>query len=101
MGSSSLGRPHADGMAGRESWTHTELVDNAGLCIEFCQDNPKKAGSLSHQRYEAYKVAKTIGESIRFHGGTSQAVRDWQNDCGRGFVKVAGQLDSAAKKEAA
>ena len=31
--------------------------------IDFVQDNPKKVGSQSHELYEAYKTAKTIGEA--------------------------------------
>ena len=53
--------------------------------IDFIQDNPKKVGSQSHELYEAYKTAKTIGEA-RALGATRGHIR---YDIFKGFAKVA------------
>jgi len=53
--------------------------------IEF-RPHAKAPGSKSHNRYEAYAKARTIGEALKF--GTYPA--DWCWDYERGFIKVVG-----------
>ena len=65
-----LGRAGAGG--GRGGGGNTSRIPADGSCppelfdpttvIEIQQENPKKKGSKSWIRYEAYKVAKTVGE---------------------------------------
>jgi len=51
--------------------------------VEFLQDNPKRAGSDSHKRYEQYKSAKTPNEALQLG-----AVKgDIPNDFNKGFMK--------------
>ena len=52
--------------------------------IRVQQDNPKRPGSLSFRRFEAYKAATTKGELISL-GGTSS---DFSHDVDRGFIVV-------------
>lgn len=46
--------------------------------------NPKKAGSKSAERFEAYTGSETVGDYLA-KGGTYQ---DIAYDVGRGFVKI-------------
>mmetsp|Transcript_45387 Transcript_45387/g.84667 ORF Transcript_45387/g.84667 Transcript_45387/m.84667 type:complete len:194 (+) Transcript_45387:135-716(+) len=51
--------------------------------IEFLQDNPKKAGGAPFERYEKYKVAKTIKEALSLGAAKGDIQFDWQ----RGWFK--------------
>lgn len=48
------------------------------------EKNPKRAGSKSAERFEAYFKAKTVGEALA--GGATYADLSW--DVGHGHVKV-------------
>lgn len=57
--------------------------------IAFVQANPKKAGSSAHDRYEKYKVAKTVDEAM-----TLGALRgDITNDVKVGYCTMLGELE--------
>lgn len=51
--------------------------------IEFLQDNPKKAGNSSYDRYEKYKVARTVREALALGAAKGDIVHDAK----RGFLK--------------
>mmetsp|Transcript_61919 Transcript_61919/g.136119 ORF Transcript_61919/g.136119 Transcript_61919/m.136119 type:complete len:410 (+) Transcript_61919:81-1310(+) len=62
-----------------------------GATVAFRQENPKRKGTKSHDRYEKYKVATTVAEAIRLG-----AVRgDIQNDVKQGFCCVADGNEAA------
>jgi hypothetical protein len=46
------------------------LLDRAAV-IEFDQENPKTVGTKSNERYEIYKVAKTVGHFLDLGGLTA------------------------------
>ena len=48
------------------------------------EENPKKQGSKSRERFEAYFKASTVGEALR--GGITY--QDIVYDIGHGFIKV-------------
>jgi hypothetical protein len=54
------------------------------------QDNPKRVGSASHDRYERYKGANTVAEALEL--GASRNDITW--DLARGFV-VVGEADAS------
>lgn len=56
----------------------------------FQQDNPKKAGTKAHSRYEQYKHAKTVDEATRL-GATKP---DLTNDHKFGYLVLPGELPS-------
>jgi len=57
---------------------------NDALEIEFDQANPKRAPSASHDLYELYKRAKTVGKARRL-GATTGHVR---HDVKKGFARL-------------
>eukprot|EP00931_Biecheleriopsis_adriatica_P009792 TRINITY_DN11087_c0_g1_i1.p1 TRINITY_DN11087_c0_g1~~TRINITY_DN11087_c0_g1_i1.p1 ORF type:complete len:430 (+),score=128.82 TRINITY_DN11087_c0_g1_i1:116-1291(+) len=60
--------------------------------IQYRDENPKRAGSKAHERYEKYKAAKTVAEAIRLG-----AVRgDVSNDVKQGFCTLLDGTDSSA-----
>ena len=56
------------------------------------QANPKKAGSKSALRYDAYKPATTASEFLRLGGSKA----DLAHDCAKGFVAVVVEAERAA-----
>lgn len=54
------------------------------LC--FLQDNPKRAGTKCHARYERYKHATTVGQAL----SCGMLAPDLDNDFKHGFVAVVG-----------
>ena len=52
--------------------------------IEYKQDNPKREGSASHTRYDAYKTATTVQQFLR-QGGK---LDDLRFDYARGYVTI-------------
>eukprot|EP00972_Heterocapsa_arctica_P105711 15573934-Heterocapsa_arctica.AAC.1 len=52
--------------------------------IEFEQVNPKRVGTRSHEQYEMYKPARTVGEAILF--GANR--RDVRYDIKKGYAKL-------------
>ena len=65
--------------------------------IDVQQDNPKRAGSKSHTRYEAYKAATTVGQMLAM-GGTRG---DIANDVDHGYIAVDGAVSPDAPDDAA
>ena len=59
-----------------------KVPDNVNITVK--QSNPKRPGSSSHARYEAYKRARTRAQFIAL-GGTS---KDFAHDVAKGFVVV-------------
>ena len=57
---------------------------NDSLEIQFDQANPKRAPSASHDLYELYKHARTVGEARRL-GATTGHVR---YDLKKGFARL-------------
>lgn len=53
--------------------------------ITFVQENPKRCGSKSSERYEKYKVAKTLGEFFELGG----SVADMRHDTKKGFLSFS------------
>jgi len=53
--------------------------------IVFQSDNPKRAGSAPHERYEKYKVAKTRREALQLGASRSDISYDFK----KGFLKPA------------
>ena len=62
------------------------LLDRAAV-IEFDHENPKTVGTKSNERYEIYKVAKTVGHfldlggltaDLRFDASHRQLGREWR-----------------------
>jgi len=51
--------------------------------IEYSQDNPKKAGSDSYNRYEKYKKAQTVKEALELGAAKGDITHDFK----RGFIK--------------
>ncbi|CAK9028019.1 Poly(A) RNA polymerase GLD2-A [Durusdinium trenchii] len=51
--------------------------------IEFLQVNPKKAGSTSFDRYEKYKMGKTVREALALGAAKGDIAYDWP----KGFFK--------------
>mmetsp|Transcript_52721 Transcript_52721/g.83670 ORF Transcript_52721/g.83670 Transcript_52721/m.83670 type:complete len:282 (+) Transcript_52721:44-889(+) len=69
----------------------------ASTRIIFEQDNPKRSGSAAHERYEKYKVARTIAEAIELGAWKG----DFNNDQKQGYLKKSrcpalGKIGSAA-----
>ena len=56
--------------------------------IKFIQKNPKRVGSRSHELYEAYKTAKTVGEALE-KGASKGHLR---YDISRGHAKLEGDI---------
>lgn len=50
-----------------------------GTQISFCAENPKRAGTKAHERYERYKLAKTVAEAIEFGASRSDITADIKN----------------------
>jgi len=70
-------------VAGVRRWMPPKLPNGE---ITFVQENPKRAGTKAHERYEKYKMAKTVEEAVR-----SGALRaDVTNDMKMGFCKAVG-----------
>ena len=67
------------------------LLNDARIAVR--QDNPKKAGSKSALRYDAYKAATTASEFLRLGGSKA----DLAHDCTKGFVTVLDDDDGAGK----
>ena len=65
--------------------------------IDVQQDNPKRAGSKSHTRYEAYKAATTVGQMLAM-GGTRG---DVTNDVDHGYITVDGAVSPDAQDDTA
>lgn len=61
-----------------------DVPADASTPVVWQQTNPKKSGSASWLRYEAYKAAKTLGEAKAL-GALRDDVR-W--DAARGFVTI-------------
>lgn len=61
-------------------------VQQRDVEIKVLQENPKRPGSLSYERYERYKSATTLAQYLE-RGGTTA---DFRFDCDRGFVAVEG-----------
>ena len=59
---------------------------NAGVSdgIHIEQENPKRAGTASYERYERYKYAATLEEMLQL-GGTRA---DYKYDMSKGFLVV-------------
>ena len=57
---------------------------DAEILIEVQQENPKKPGSLSFERYEAYKAARTLEEMLSLGGVRG----DFKHDVNKGFITV-------------
>lgn len=55
--------------------------------ISIRQENPKKAGSKVHVRYELYKVAKTVEEALRLGASMADIVYDHK----LGYVTLLGE----------
>ncbi|CAJ1344449.1 unnamed protein product, partial [Effrenium voratum] len=51
--------------------------------IEFLQTNPKKAGATSFDRYEKYKMAKTIKQALALGAAKGDIQYDWK----KGYFK--------------
>ena len=69
----------------------TLLLDDARITVR--QANPKKAGSKSALRYDAYKAATTASEFLRLGGSKA----DLAHDCTKGFVTVLDDDGDAGK----
>ena len=69
--------------SGGKKGTKSNLDPNARIKL-LVEDNPKRAGSASHDRFALYKDGMTIGEFLE-QGGTTGDVY-W--DRGRGFIDV-------------
>ena len=67
------------------------LLNDARIAVR--QDNPKKAGSKSALRYDAYKAATTASEFLRLGGSKA----DLAHDCTKGFVTVLDDDGGAGK----
>lgn len=52
--------------------------------IEYVDNNPKRAGSAAHQRFEKYMSAKTVAEFLKLGGLKA----DLRYDANKGFVKI-------------
>jgi len=61
----------------------SEVVPFGDDPVEFVQDNPRKIGTLTHDRYEKYKSAKTPNEALRLGALKGEIPYDFQ----RGFMK--------------
>jgi hypothetical protein len=66
-------------------WEKLKLRPNK--TIEFVQLNPKRSGTESFRRYEAYKISKTIGEYAENNKGT-KCRPDFDHDIKKEFVKI-------------
>lgn len=64
-------------------------------CVKFEQTNPKKRGSGAADRYDKYKLAKTIGEAMDL--GASQG--DLKNDSTKGYLHLASDAEKKAEVE--
>ena len=56
------------------------------MAIKFKIDNPKRPSSRSHEVYELYKMAKTVGEARRLGASTGHI----KNDLSKGHAKLEG-----------
>ena len=59
-------------------------VKAENLRIEYEQDNPKKFGTMSWERYERYKKANTVAEMIDLGGKVADVAFDYS----RGYIYV-------------
>lgn len=63
--------------------------------ISFKPENPKKAGSKAHERYQQYKTASTVAEAIRLKATRA----DLTNDVKQGFCTIL-DADSQPRADA-
>merc|ERR1719375_1618104 len=69
--------------------------------LRWQQENPKKAQSKAHARYELYKTAKTFLEFAQMQGDQTKRamLEDLKHDAGKGFVEVlAGTADETPEE---
>ena len=66
-----------------------ENVLGPDRALAILQDNPKKSGSLSHARYDRYKLAKTLSQFYAL-GGTKG---DLTNDTAKGYIVYEATAD--------
>lgn len=64
--------------------TVRQVGHNLKTMVVIQQKNPKKHGSKSYYRYEAYKEAKTVDEYFQLGGSKADLAFDFE----RGYVKV-------------
>jgi hypothetical protein len=65
------------------------------LALAFKQENPKRKGTKSFHRYEAYKSAKNVSEYAEKNKDPSYTNADLRNDIGVGLVSCEGGWDAA------
>ena len=65
------------------------------LALAFKQENPKRKGTKSFHRYEAYKSAKNVSEYAKKNKDPSYTNADLRNDIGVGLVSCEGGWDAA------
>mmetsp|Transcript_79771 Transcript_79771/g.124404 ORF Transcript_79771/g.124404 Transcript_79771/m.124404 type:complete len:231 (-) Transcript_79771:13-705(-) len=61
----------------------SEVVPFGDDPVEFVQDNPRKIGTMTYDRYEKYKSAQTPNEALRLGALKGEIPYDFQ----RGFMK--------------
>mgnify|MGYP003341748875 CR=1 FL=1 len=60
---------------------------DGSVSIEFQDSNPKKHGSQAYERYESYKLARSVADATK-RGATRD---DLQNDYKKSFLKMTGK----------
>eukprot|EP00973_Karenia_brevis_P090642 12403535-Karenia_brevis.AAC.1 len=67
-----------------QSWTKDD-----GVAIEFEESNPHRSGTAAWEKYEAAKVANTVGEAKEY-GAYAYDLSEWHK---KGKIKVLVQDD--------
>mmetsp|Transcript_139041 Transcript_139041/g.255059 ORF Transcript_139041/g.255059 Transcript_139041/m.255059 type:complete len:279 (-) Transcript_139041:133-969(-) len=65
--------------------------------LEYQQDNPKRPGSVSYDRYEQYKSSKTLREAKANGAGSA----DFTHDYNKGLLKILPNQDGEAASSSA
>ena len=70
------------------------LAGDADTSIQYLQENPKKRGGEAFERYEKYKMARTVNEAKEL--GASQG--DIAHDHKAGFLSIAPSVSKPARR---
>ena len=70
------------------------LLRAADTSIQYQQENPKKRGGQPYERYEKYKMARTVNEAKEL--GASQG--DIAHDHKAGFLSIVPSVSKPARR---
>ncbi|CAK0853099.1 unnamed protein product, partial [Prorocentrum cordatum] len=80
---------------------HDNLVVDRDQPVQYVQENPKKSGGKSYERYERYKVARTIGQAFDLDAVRGDIFYDHKHGFLKLLPKEAGSAPDGAARAAA